>query len=186
MTRPGEGKGYMPVDHSNAIEKMGGQLSDALRAGWLPKSPTAGFSGPRASFPLRDTWTGWRAKAMGRPPDFLSHSHGEGFLRFFEERCQRRVSSSSTNRNSRCRPAPDRIFQADAANGGLPQLPDHHGHAFAHADGLSQRAVAAAVQVWAGTGHRQQTDHYKIMRRECADPAGFVEAVMEELDDTAS
>jgi hypothetical protein len=23
------------------------------------------------------------------PPDFLSHSHGEGFLRFFEERCQR-------------------------------------------------------------------------------------------------
>ena len=23
------------------------------------------------------------------PPDFLSHSHGEGFLRFFEERCAR-------------------------------------------------------------------------------------------------
>ena len=22
-------------------------------------------------------------------PDFLSHSHGEGFLRFFEERCRR-------------------------------------------------------------------------------------------------
>jgi predicted ATPase len=25
----------------------------------------------------------------GAPPDFLSHSHGEGFLRFFNERCQR-------------------------------------------------------------------------------------------------
>jgi hypothetical protein len=25
----------------------------------------------------------------GPPPDFLSHSHGEGFLRFFEERCRR-------------------------------------------------------------------------------------------------
>jgi predicted ATPase len=25
----------------------------------------------------------------GAPPDFLSHSHGEGFLRFFEERCDR-------------------------------------------------------------------------------------------------
>ena len=25
----------------------------------------------------------------GAPPDFLSHSHGEGFLRFFEERCNR-------------------------------------------------------------------------------------------------
>jgi predicted ATPase len=33
----GGGKGYMPVDHSNALEKMGGQLSNALRASWLPK-----------------------------------------------------------------------------------------------------------------------------------------------------
>ena len=28
----GGGKGYMPVDHSKAIEKMGGELSKALRA----------------------------------------------------------------------------------------------------------------------------------------------------------
>jgi predicted ATPase len=28
----GGGKGYMPVDHSNAIEAMGGALSTALRA----------------------------------------------------------------------------------------------------------------------------------------------------------
>jgi predicted ATPase len=26
----------------------------------------------------------------------------------------------------------------------------------------------------------QQTDHYKVMREFCADPAGFVEAVVEE------
>ncbi len=31
------GKGYMPVDRSDAIETMGGELSKALRAGWLPK-----------------------------------------------------------------------------------------------------------------------------------------------------
>ena len=29
--------GYKPVDHSDAIEAMGGRLSSALRAGWLPK-----------------------------------------------------------------------------------------------------------------------------------------------------
>src|SRR6202007_3322126 len=28
-------------------------------------------------------------EANAPPPDFLSHSHGEGFLRFFEERCGR-------------------------------------------------------------------------------------------------
>src|SRR5690349_21314068 len=33
----GGGKGYMPVDHSNAVEEMGGQLSKALRASCLPK-----------------------------------------------------------------------------------------------------------------------------------------------------
>src|SRR5882672_6605731 len=33
----GGGKGYMPVDHSNAIEAMGGKLSSAFRAGWLPR-----------------------------------------------------------------------------------------------------------------------------------------------------
>ena len=33
----GGGKGYKPLDHSGAFEKMGGQLSQALRAGWLPK-----------------------------------------------------------------------------------------------------------------------------------------------------
>src|SRR5258707_13815509 len=34
----GGGKGYRPVDHSNATEVMGGALSEALRASWLPKS----------------------------------------------------------------------------------------------------------------------------------------------------
>src|SRR6476620_7456252 len=33
----GGGEGYRPVDHSDAIETMGGELSKALRAGWLPK-----------------------------------------------------------------------------------------------------------------------------------------------------
>src|SRR4030081_468388 len=39
----GGGKGYMPVDHSAAVEKMGGQLSNALRASWLPKIPNGWF-----------------------------------------------------------------------------------------------------------------------------------------------
>jgi predicted ATPase len=39
----GGGKGYMPVDHSRAIEAMGGQLSKALRASWLPKITNGWF-----------------------------------------------------------------------------------------------------------------------------------------------
>src|SRR6202521_5053993 len=39
----GGGKGYRPVDHSRALEKMGGQLSTALRASWLPKITNGWF-----------------------------------------------------------------------------------------------------------------------------------------------
>ena len=39
----GGGKGYRPVDHSNAIEAMGGQLRSALRASWLPKVTNGWF-----------------------------------------------------------------------------------------------------------------------------------------------
>src|SRR5215472_10316558 len=39
----GGGKGYRPVDHSGALEKMGGELSTALRASWLPKMTTGWF-----------------------------------------------------------------------------------------------------------------------------------------------
>src|SRR5215813_11503108 len=87
----GGGKGYMTVDHSRALEKMGGELSTALRASWLPKITNGWFFRAESFFSVaryldeaaRDAPFG------GPPPDFLSHSHGEGFLRFFEERCQR-------------------------------------------------------------------------------------------------
>src|SRR5438876_2527847 len=39
----GGGRGYRPVDHSNSIEATGGELSKALRAGWLPKITNGWF-----------------------------------------------------------------------------------------------------------------------------------------------
>src|SRR6266576_3478972 len=83
----GGGKGYMPVDHSNALEKMGGELSSALRASWLPKITTGWFFRAESFFSVARYLD--EAGEVGRGPDFLSHSHGEGFMRFFEERCQR-------------------------------------------------------------------------------------------------
>ena len=74
--------------------------------------PMAGSSAPRASFPSR-RYLDLAARDVGkRGPDFLSHSHGEGFLRFFEERCQHQgIFSSSTSRNSRCHPRARSSFE---------------------------------------------------------------------------
>src|SRR5690242_13658258 len=87
----GGGKGYRPVDHSQALEVMGGSLSQALRASWLPKI-TAGWFFRAESFFSVARYLDEAARGGGGrapAPDFLSHSHGEGFLRFFEERCRR-------------------------------------------------------------------------------------------------
>ena len=85
----GGGKGYRPVDHSGAVEAMGGKLSDALRASWLPKITNGWFFRAESFFSVARYLDEAALDARAAPPDFLSHSHGEGFLRFFEERCQR-------------------------------------------------------------------------------------------------
>lgn len=85
----GGGKGYMPVDHSKALEVMGGNLSGALRASWLPKITNGWFFRAESFFSVARYLDVAAIEGMGTPPDFLSHSHGEGFLRFFHERCQR-------------------------------------------------------------------------------------------------
>jgi len=88
----GGGKGYTTVDHSWALEKMGGQLSQALRASWLPKITNGWFFRAESFFSVArylDQMAQQYPLGGGPPPDYLSHSHGEGFLRFFEERCRK-------------------------------------------------------------------------------------------------
>ena len=79
----GGGKGYMPVDHSGAIEATGGSLAAALRASWLPKITSGWFFKAETFFSVARYLDRAALEGFGAPPDFLSHSHGEGFLRFF-------------------------------------------------------------------------------------------------------
>jgi predicted ATPase len=86
----GGGPGYRPVDHSNALEENGGLLADGLKASWLPKVGQGWFFRAESFFSVaRYLDEAAREPLSGPPPDFLSHSHGEGFMRFFAERCQR-------------------------------------------------------------------------------------------------
>ncbi|MEL6466363.1 MAG: AAA family ATPase [Pseudomonadota bacterium] len=85
----GGGKGYRPVDHSHAIDKSGALLADVLRAGWLPKVTDGWFFKAEAFFSVARYLDDAAREGGGAPPDFLSWSHGEGFVRFFEERMSR-------------------------------------------------------------------------------------------------
>lgn len=83
----GGGQGYRPLDHAGAVETSGGRLKSALRAAWLPKVTRGWFFKAETFFTVARYLDRAAIEGGGAPPDFLSHSHGEGFMRFFEERC---------------------------------------------------------------------------------------------------
>jgi predicted ATPase len=179
----GGGKGYMPVDHSDALEKMGGQLSKALRASWLPKITNGWFFRAESFFSV--------ARYLDKaalddpfgppPPDFLSHSHGEGFLRFFKERCQRQGIFIFDEPESALSPARQIEFLK------LMRRMETIGHCqiimATHSSMLMAYPGAQLLRL-SKYGLEpvtvEQTDHYKVLREFCDDPAGFVGAAIAE------
>ena len=173
----GGGKGYRPVDHSNAVEVMGGQLSRALRASWLPKITNGWFFRAESFFSVARYLDEVRSSAA----DFLSHSHGEGFMRFFEERCQRQGIFIFDEPESALSPARQMEFlklmrrMEESANCQIimathsPMLMAYPGATLLRLSKYGLEPVTV-----------EQTDHYRLMREFCDDPAGFVQAAIEE------
>jgi predicted ATPase len=177
----GGGKGYMPVDHSNALEKMGGQLSKALRASWLPKITNGWFFRAESFFSVARYLDVAALEGMGVPPDFLSHSHGEGFLRFFEERCQRQGIFIFDEPESALSPARQIEFlklmrRMEASTICQVVMATHSPMLMAYPNARLLRLTKYGLEQVTV----EQTDHYKVMREFCDDPAGFVEAAMGE------
>lgn len=85
----GGAKGHRPVDHSVALETSGNALATALKAAWRPKLGGGWFFKAETFLTVARYLDDAAITSGGRAPDFLSHSHGEGFLHFFEERCSR-------------------------------------------------------------------------------------------------
>jgi predicted ATPase len=179
----GGGKGYRPVDHSRAVEAMGGRLSSAMRASWLPKISNGWFFRAESFFSVAR----YLDEAAlddpfgGPPPDFLSHSHGEGFLRFFEERCQKQGIFIFDEPESALSPARQIEFLK------LMRRMDEIGHCqiimATHAPMLMAYPNATLLRLTKQGLEPvsvKQTDHYRVMREFCDDPTGFVEAVFEE------
>ena len=180
----GGGKGYMPVDHSIAVEVMGGRLSTALRASWLPKITNGWFFRAESFFSVArylDKAALEDDVVKRPPPDFLSHSHGEGFLRFFEERCQKQGIFIFDEPESALSPSRQIEFlkllqRMDRSGICQVIMATHSPMLMAYPNArllrLSKHGLEAVTVV--------ETDHYKIMQEFCADPAAFIEAAIAE------
>jgi predicted ATPase len=177
----GGGRGYRAVDHSNAVETMGGELSNALRASWLPKITNGWFFRAESFFSVA-RYLDESARDVGaRPPDFLSYSHGEGFLRFFQERCQRQGIFIFDEPESALSPARQMEFlklmrRMEESTICQIVMATHSPMLMAYPNARLLRLSKYGLDPVTV----EQTDHYKVMREFCDDPAGFVEAVMAE------
>src|SRR3977135_2792403 len=176
----GGGNGYMPVDHSKALEQMGGQLSKALRASWLPRITRGWVFRAESFFSVARYTDKGNLQYIpgfppGPPPDSLSPSHGEGFLRFFEERCQRQGIFIFDEPESALSPSRQIEFLK------LLQMMDRSGRCqvimATHAPMLMAYPGARLLRL-AKYGLEpvtvEDTDHYKVTREFCNDPRGFV------------
>jgi predicted ATPase len=176
----GGGKGYMPVDHSRAIEAMGGELAKALRASWLPKITQGWFFRAESFFTVaRYLDEAAREPLSGPPPDFLSHSHGEGFLRFFEERCQQQGIFIFDEPESALSPSRQIEFlkllkRMDDSNVCQVIMATHAPMLMAYPGARLLQLSKYGLQ----TVKVEDTDHFKVLREFCADPDLFVESVI--------
>mgnify|MGYP002390386790 CR=1 FL=1 len=171
----GGGKGYHAVDHSSAIEVSGGVLSKALRAAWLPKVTNGWFFRAESFFSVARYLDSVGSEAA----DFLSYSHGEGFMRFFEERCQKQGIFIFDEPESALSPARQieflKLLQR-MENSKICQvvMATHSPMLMAYPTARLLRLTKYALEPVTV----EDTDHFRLMREFCVDPKGFVEGAI--------
>jgi predicted ATPase len=177
----GGGRGYMPVDHSQALEVSGGRLSAALRASWLPRITSGWFFKAETFFSVARYLDRAAREGFGIPPDFLSHSHGEGFLRFFEERCDRQGIFIFDEPESALSPSRQLMFlrllgRMERSGRSQVIMATHSPLLMAYPDArllLLSKYGLEPVSL-------EQTEHFRLLREFCADPASFVRQALDE------
>lgn len=172
----GGGPGYRAVDNSQALETSGGALAKALRASWLPKIGTGWFFRAESFFSVARY-----LDEVGGSGDYLSHSHGEGFIRFFEERCVRPGLFIFDEPESAL--SPNRQFdflkllvrmQAEAKTQVI--IATHSPILMA----LPGARLLRMGKYGLDPVELQDTEHFSIYRQFMSDPSGFVAAMLED------
>jgi len=177
----GGGKGYRPVDHSSALEATGGRLAWALRASWLPRITSGWFFKAESFFSVARYLDRAATEAGAAPPDFLSHSHGEGFLRFFNERCDRQGIFIFDEPESALSPSRQILFLR------LLRRIERSGHCqviMATHSPILMAYPGARLLLLSKYGldpvRLEHTEHFKLIQDFCANPAAFVDTALDD------
>ena len=177
----GGGKGYRPVDHSRALDTSGAALGDAMRAAWLPKVTDGWFFRAESFFSVARYLDEAAQDTGGAPPDFLSWSHGEGFVRFFEERMSRQglylmdepESALSPNRQLDLL----RVFARLGTSAASQVIVATHSPILMATPGAT---VLEMTRFGPEPTSFERTDHFRLYQSFVTDPEGFVASAMAE------
>lgn len=177
----GGGKGYMPVDHSGARDVSGALLADVLRAGWLPKVTNGWFFKAETFFSVAR----YLDKSGSPSADFLSHSHGEGFMRVFEERMSQQGIYFMDEPESAL--SPKRQLQLLRILGRLQAAANAQVIMATHSPILMALPGADVWQITKGgitPVDYRETSHFRLYQDFSTDPEAFIAEAM--LDETES
>ncbi len=175
----GGGSGYRLVDHSNAIDVSGTVLAPTLRASWLPRMTSGWFFKAETFFSVA-RGLDEAAAGNGPPPDFLSHSHGEGFLRFFEERCRRQGIYIFDEPESALSPSRQVEFmklmrRMEESNLCQVVIATHSPMLMAYPGAQ----LLEITKYGLAPTELELVPHYRLMREFFSDPSGFLEAFLD-------
>lgn len=179
----GGGKGYRPVDHSQAIDKSGAALADVLRASWLPKITNGWFFRAESFYSVARYLDEAARDGGAAPPDFLSWSHGEGFVRFFEERMASQGIYFLDEPESAL--SPKRQLELLGILHRVQQSAHAQVIMATHSPILMALPEARVLEVTARGIHEtdyRQTGHFRLYQSFTADPEGFVAAALSGTD----
>ncbi|RUU11961.1 ATP-binding protein [Mesorhizobium sp. M7A.T.Ca.TU.009.01.3.2] len=179
----GGGKGYMPVDHSSAIDKSGAALANAFRGHWLPKVTAGWFFRAESFYSVARYLDQAALESGGAPPDFLSWSHGEGFIRFFEERCRRQGIYILDEPESALSPTRQiellKMLRRMDQSGTAQVIMATHSPLLMACPGARLFRIS---RFGLDPTDFSDTDHFRMMRDFCTDPQAFMEEALREDD----
>lgn len=178
----GGGKGYMPIDHSRAIDKSGAALAETLRGHWLPKVTAGWFFRAESFYAVARYLDQAALDAHQAPPDFLSWSHGEGFIRFFEDRCRRQGIYILDEPESALSPTRQiellKMLRRMDLSGTAQVIMATHSPLLMACPGARLFRIS---RFGLDPTDFHDTDHFRMMRNFCSDPDGFLaEALYED------
>lgn len=174
--RAGGNRDHGAADGGGGIEADGAVLSEALRIGWLPKVTYGWFFRAESFFSVAR----YLDDVSSPSADFLSHSHGEGFLRLFSERLDRQGVFFLDEPESAL--SPRRQVELLRWLAEVQQTAHAQVIMATHSPILMAVPGATLLQVSRG-GFRQvsieETAHFRLYRTFCADPDGFARSAID-------